>query len=337
MKKRTYIIAIIFICLVAVITFILIYKNKTKQDTFPYLLGDECEIIESDVTKGMTIKDKYGNEWVWICVPKTIVFKNAKDNNDYKNIELDIKEYVKDYSSEEYADTEEYEELKQKVLSSIYTYGGFWISRYEIGTENSRNKIDDNLPEAFSKQNLYVYNYVTFDEAQELAKYISNSSYSSNLLFGFQWDLVCKFIETNGYTIDNEKINAEMVYSNSSSWGNYYTSSFIVNRGKYSENYGQDYQDVTENFVKKEYKNILLTTGASEQNKVCNIYDFAGNVSEWTLEKSNIEEEQSEKWNTIRDGNFYFNYGGNDPVSGRYTIDSKSSGSNYGFRVSVTN
>ena len=31
---------------------------------------------------------------------------------------------------------------------------------------------------------------------------------------------------------------------------------------------------------------ILVTTGTSEKNKVMNIYDIAGNVWEWTLEKA---------------------------------------------------
>lgn len=31
---------------------------------------------------------------------------------------------------------------------------------------------------------------------------------------------------------------------------------------------------------------ILLTTGATKRNSVLNIYDLAGNVWEWTLEKS---------------------------------------------------
>ena len=80
---------------------------------------------------------------------------------------------------------------------------------------------------------------------------------------------------------------------------------------------------------KKSYKNLLLTTGASERNKTCNIYDFAGNVSEWTLESVKYEKD----WSVIRDGSFYFNYGGNDPANGRYRLDKNSSSSSYGFRV----
>ena len=38
-------------------------------------------------------------------------------------------------------------------------------------------------------------------------------------------------------------------------------------------------------------------------------------------------------WKTIRDGNFYFNYGGNDPVSGRYMVSDTSAKASYGFRV----
>ena len=55
-------------------------------------------------------------------------------------------------------------------------------------------------------------------------------------------------------------------------------------------------------------------------------------IKDEKIEKSNKEKE--EEWNIIRDGNFYFNYGGNDPVSGRYIISPNSSNASYGFRIS---
>ena len=181
-----------------------------------------------------------------------------------------------------------------------------------------------------SQQNKYVYNYTTFDQAKELASKISNGEYESNLMFGFQWDLICKFIEKYGYMSNGEKITERMISSNSSMWGNYYTSTFTINNGEYSIDYGKEYIKVENDKIKKEYKYYLLTTGAVEAHKICNLYDFAGNTTEWTLEETVVD---NRVWQTIRDGNFYFNYGGNDPVSGRYMVSDTSAKASYGFRV----
>ncbi len=327
MKKVIAIIVVFLIILVC--CGIILYKN---QDTSPYLLSKDCEILVNDINQGMTIKDEFGNEWVWIVVPKSKVFLTAENHTDYEKIEKDIKEYTKDYSKEGYEDyieNEPYIILKRKVLASIYEYGGFWISRYEIGTTQIRKNKNAQMIEPLSQANLYVYNYVTFNQANEMASNISNGNYTSSLLFGLQCDLVCKFIEENGYNKENEKITKQMINGNSSSWGNYYSSCFEINRGKYSENNGNDYKDISNNSEKKNYKNLLLTTGASEQNKMCNIYDFAGNVSEWILEYA----KDKKNYNVIRDGSFYFNYGGNDPSNERYRIDTNSSSSSYGFRI----
>lgn len=321
---KKVILIISFIIILFLFSLLIFFKEK---DTEPYLLNENCTIIEKDINKGMTIKDEFDNEWVWIVVPKSKVFKKAKHDYDYKNILEDILRYTKDYNQKDVLDSNE--KFKNEVLSSIYKYGGFWISRYEIGTINVRGK-NSKLDIPYSKKNLYVYNYVNFKQAKKLANEISNKKYKSSLLFGFQINLVFKFIEENGYNRDKQKIIKEMINSNSSSWGNYYSSSFIINRGKYSKNNGKEYSDVKKSFKKNSYNNYLLTTGASDDNKVCNIYDFAGNVSEWSLEK--IVDDEKE-WNIIRDGSFYFNYGGNDPASGRYKLASSSSNDSYGFRV----
>lgn len=308
--------------------------DKTEEyqyDTAPYLLQEGCEVLESDIDKGMVIKDSYGNEWVWISVPKTEVFLTTKNVNDLENIEKDIKLYTKNYTDFKYTDDiDEYKELKEKTLKSIYTYGGFWVSRYEIGNTEIRQMGDAINSEPLSQQNKYVYNYVTLEQAKELAARISGGEYESNLMFGFQWDLICKFIEKNGYMSNGEKITERMISSNSSMWGNYYTSTFTINNGEYSVDYGKKYIKVEMDEIKKEYKYYLLTTGAAEAHKVCNLYDFAGNTTEWTLEETVVD---NRVWQTIRDGNFYFNYGGNDPVSGRYMVSDTSAKASYGFRV----
>ena len=118
-------------------------------------------------------------------------------------------------------------------------------------------------------------------------------------MFGIQWDLVLRHLSNKGV------LTSDLI-SDSSSWGNYYNQQFDINRGKYSAkspwNVYIDYTTATENKVSitgsgkslvsqkdgNEYKNaILLTTGAVDVNSKKNIYDLAGNVNEWTLEKSN--------------------------------------------------
>ena len=315
-----FIIIVSIICIVFLLVFKLIIND---EDIKPYVF-DDFNVIEDDVNKGFTVSDKNNNEWVWIIVPKKI-FTTAKNNKDYENIYNDIKKYTNDYQDDNYTDNN-YLELKNKVLSSIYTYGGFYVSRYEIGTDEIRNRNVNLSSNIYSQKNKYVYNYVTLDAAIKLSENISN--YDTNLLFGFQWDLICKFIETYGYYKD-EKMTKDMILLNSYLWGNYYSSTFDIDRGKYSINYGNKYEDVLDIKKKEPYQNYLLTTGASENNKVLNIYDFAGDVSEWTLEVS------KNNMFVIRDGSFSFNYGGNDPVAGRYELDKNSQSVNYGFRVSL--
>ncbi len=320
MKKLIIGLIIIFFILIVII----IGKVNTNNIlTDPYVLND-FTIIQKDIKKGFTIKDKYDNEWVWIVVPKNI-FKNAKNNKDYENIYNDLKKYVNEYHDDKFNDSS-FLETRNKVLSSIFTYGGFYVSRYEIGTDDIRNRNSTLSLKAYSQKNKYVYNYVTRDDAVNIAKEISN--YETNLLFGFQWDLICKFIEEYGYHND-EKITKDMILVNSTSWGNYYSSSFDINEGKYSKDYGNTYEEIKDNFKKSAYQNYLLTTGCAENNKVLNIYDFAGNVSEWTLEES------INNMYVIRDGSFSFNYGGSDPVAGRYELSIDSKDKNYGFRISL--
>lgn len=121
----------------------------------------------------------------------------------------------------------EYRELYQRMLKSVYINGGFWIGRYEAGIEGSITDIlkartsytsitIGTSPKAISQKDAIPYNYVYCSEAQILAKEMApDSNYSSNLMFGIQWDLVCKFIEVKSELGKND------INSNSSRWGNY--------------------------------------------------------------------------------------------------------------------
>ena len=159
-------------------------------------------------------------------------------------------------------------------------------------------------------------------------------------MFGVQWDLVLKYLETKGATQADLK-------TDSTSWGNYYNASFTINRGKYAKNGAfssdwNEYNTALENCVKYENgistklsassnsNGIILTTGASDTCKKQNIYDLAGNVWEWTLEYTSSSSDPCAE----RGGNYYYG-GSRNPASYRSSYSTTSSNDCVGARVSL--
>ena len=187
-----------------------------------------------------------------------------------------------------FASEAEYNTAKKKMLKSVYQNGGFWIGRYEAGINSPRTSSGDTTLPALSQQNKYPYIRITCSQAQLLASKMSvNSNVTSSLMFGIQWQLVCKFLGNNatslGDTISERK---SKIRDDSTSWGNYRNSHFDLDRGQFSTDTGKTWNSYTSNTKKSSNSRVLLTTGASDRNKVLNIYDFAGNVWEFTLARN---------------------------------------------------
>jgi len=281
----------------------------SESDTTPYL-PDDYVCIEDNLDTGVVIEDKDGNQYVWIEVPRTTTVYPTSGLNitqftttDYTNIEKDLLSYTSNYKSiyeDVYTSKEgtglsekEYYELKNKMLKSVYQNGGFYIGRYETGIKdafrNSNNESVTNY-KAVIQQNAYPYTYITCSQAQSLASGFAKGvdGYTSSLMFGVQWNLVIKHIETkeiesgrNTTTVQNE------LKSSVPSWGNSLKNSYtIYPEGQYySKNRGLSYEPIITTFKKDSGKNILLTTGASSNFCKMGIYDFSGNVDEWTLQR----------------------------------------------------
>ena len=107
---------------------------------------------------------------------------------------------------------------------------------------------------------------------------MASGGYTSSLMFGVQWDLVLKHLETKGAT------QAELK-SDSTEWGNYGNNLYNITNAssKYSTDSGATYT-VGAYGEKTSAKSVLLSTGASSEFSKMGISDLAGNVWEWTLE-----------------------------------------------------
>lgn len=268
---------------------------------------------ESTINEGFAIIDKNGNEWIWIEVPKSI-YLTATSNTDYANIEKDMQNYASDYrqTSEEeandFTDTwrstnqgfkneDDYNNYKNNMLKSVYDNGGFYIGRYEAGTQTPRTSNSDSITTPIIQEGIYPYNFITCSKAQSLSNQLAIENKTTSLMFGIQWDLVMKFIEEKGAKKQDE------LKTNSALWGNYYNANFDVTGVLYTASVSVSgsgvWTEVTSSYTKSASTKVILTTGATDRNKVLNIYDLAGNVMEWTLE--------AQTWhgsNVMRGGSF---------------------------------
>ncbi len=319
------------------------------------------EYVWIEVPKSLYADSSYNTE-------TTTADQKPTKSTDYDKIEYCLHKYtdyyrrnkngtLTDYTDTYYSDattgltSTQYTDLKQKMLKSVYENGGFWIGRYEAGIETNRTASGTPAVAPISKPGtienpVYPYTYVTCSQAQTLANMKTTENYTSSLMFGVQWDLVLKHIEVK----EVEKGTAlatiqRALRTDSKDWGNCYNASFTINRGKYADYTSSKLsttwtpynQTTSNNFVnsnsvkqvQSSSNGILLTTGASDACKKMNIYDLAGNVSEWTLEYTATYPPCA-----IR-GGYYRNYGYNYPASTRDNYNTTTSGDITGFRSSL--
>ena len=316
-----------------------------KKTTNPYLPEGFTKVGGTSLSNGYTIQDSKGNQYVWVEVPMTDeVYPTAGLNiknfttEEYTEIEEDLHAYTSDYRNgtsykdEYYSDattglkSEQYTELKQKMLKSVYQNGGFYVGKYETGIEDTPKTSGSSsiapTETPVIKPNAYPYNNVTCSQAQTLASKMESGNYTSSLMFGVQWDLVLKYLETKGTAQADLK-------TDSTNWGNYKDNLWNITNAnlKYSTNYGSEWTNGA--YGKKDSnKSVLLSTGASETFSKQGIYDIAGNVYEWTLEYTS----NSSSPCAVRGG--FCNYSGStSPAANRLNISTTTFSNLIGFRV----
>ena len=262
---------------------------------------------QDSVDHGLVIKgDSDDNEWVWIPVDETTLatmcntsneteytlcgtsgetavktklysstITIGKDSNtitrttpgttsDYREPDLVVgsngtsydakEEYYKDilgFSSKEKM-AEAFVADYNEMIVSIGKYGGFYIGRYEL----SESGVKKDQP-TLTKTNWY-------DLYQKCKILNASNKVEARMIWGCQWDATMNWLISSGAKTSDE------VNKDSSSWGNYYSTSVKAEDG------------TTE--IKASKKTEKLNTGVTTFTMANNIYDLAGNVSEWTQE-----------------------------------------------------
>ena len=320
--------------------------NQYVWVVVPKSLYDDANYNLNGSRKPKSSKD-YDN--IEYCLQQySMIYRDVKESKEAKFTDT----WVSDPSNKGGLSFGEYTDAKQKMLKSVYENGGFYVGRYEAGIEEKRiEQTDENASEKFgipktkpvSKANVYPYTFVTRTQAQKLAESVNHGRYSSSLMFGIQWNLVLAFMSK-----DSKITSTDELTKDSTAIGNYSNSQFkLEQNGKYAvEN---DYTLLylqwkstttpTEEYVdedmnklpqSKRGNSILITAGTSEQNKFMNIYDIAGNVAEWTLERN------SDTYSScVNRGGAYWNTGSSSMAAQHQGASIRTDSESIGFRVSI--
>ena len=217
--------------------------------------------------KGLVIQDEIGNQFVWIPVDGTTV---KFERQDWRNSEGELITSPENTTIGTNADTQYTETVPSEITESVITNGGFYIARYEAGiaTNMPQEELSSDSSAIYgngtykpvSKRGAIVWNYIQWGDTNDdtisgngvvtVARSMypvenENCGVVSTLIYGVQWDTTLKFIGAYG---------GDAIYATDS-----------TGKGNYSGS-GQ-------------------TCGYLDLYRQKNIYDMAGNVYEWTMEK----------------------------------------------------
>ena len=231
-----------------------------------------------------------GIQFVWVPVENPEDFKRYPSYKDgsYQNLDNYYEPYEYGYPKEE----EEYNLMKLSVEENK----GFYVARYEAGIETI-----DNVERIVSKKGVEVYIGKWGNSAQSIGTegavakaqgmYNDKNKYAvtSTLIYGIQWDAIMAWIDP--------------AYKTSSCESN----SFVINSdGK--ANYGES-----------------TVCGSSDNYRVNNIYDLAGNIEEWTMEAGDADTR------VFRGGGMY----SDQPASNRLIESGSQTDVPCGFRIAL--
>ena len=269
-------------------------------------------VITSSIDE--TTSESNGNEFVWVPVNYFYDFKRedfGETINPFTTTDEEATEekyYEPSGNGNDVDSTDDDIKEAQNLYKSVKTYKGFYIGRYETGisVDTARTAETTRTETPVIQKDKRLYNYVTFSQtatnkkngAKEIARNMfQTDEYSSTLCYGVQWDAIMRWINN-----DNS-----MRYILTDSTG----------KGNYKENENPEVR--------------IGTTGYSENYAIKNIYDLAGNVSEWTMEMYGTDKRVARGGNAGALGN-------SQPIANREPLNENTDLDDlslYGFRVAL--
>ncbi|MBO4292871.1 MAG: SUMF1/EgtB/PvdO family nonheme iron enzyme, partial [Clostridia bacterium] len=313
-------------------------------------------VTDSNVATARTTR----NQFVWVPVDGNAI-KYQRDTTISNSFQSDYNAYS------DWTDSE-----GQSNVLSVAKYGGFYIGRYEAGWAQKENEDtyetdkttvskNDTSKLPVCRKGYAGWNYITQANSKTVCEnmYKNNESVKSQLIDSYAWDAAvnwfnktetCKAYNkiTNSVTYGNYSNNTSSIPANTlyaiPIYSNkllnpisYRKSNTAVDTSYRSKsisaadlgNYTNDESSSTSFSTRLE-----LSTGASEDYNLNNVYDMAGNFWEWTTEvgKRNSTSATATKY-AVHRGCSFNNSGGSNPVvyrNGHYSASYTSL--NVGFR-----
>ena len=280
------------------------YVGGTKEKG---VVISDAEVDENQGTSWETAKTLVGNQFVWVPIENYEKFIRI-EGYERKKLQTYLSncgeaDSTGNNTNSEVIETEITKKEAQEMYTSVKNYKGFFVGRYEAGKGENKNVI--------IKQGVNVYWTIKWSSngemqetqgttggAVELARNVDvengYTSVISTLCYGVQWDAIMQWIDP--------------AYKD----GNCDTeNSFVANS------------------TKKGHVGINISTSGSDELYVSNnIYDLAGNASEWTMESYKSE------LRVCRGGRFNFSLMGY-PASNRSGERCYSEYVGNGFRVTL--
>ena len=251
-------------------------KTNTAGD-YIGVLYEFSEVTENNTTYVKVIpnskwrpKSEKPNKFNYIemdYIREPVGLKDTKDTEtNLKQINGILNTSYNSTTSFESALQSQYNEMVKKVEEK----GGFWIGRYEtssMSNSTTENYIASNRIQVSSKRNTTNgINDVTWHRMYAQQKIYSElaleNKTTSSMIWGSQYDQIMIWMKE------------EKSYDQASSRGKYY-----VTNGAGKGNYG-----TTISGVENDVYSGVAPTGSQDAYSTKNIFDLAGNVSEWSLE-----------------------------------------------------
>ena len=211
---------------------------------------------EKIIDDGLVVIDSNGNEFVWVPVNNFEemfwTYEGQQVGQLYEFLSESTTSKITVYGTESYREPdvagfsgwcdddptmlieaglpesstiEDFKELLQnefsQMTSSIETYNGFYIGRYETGGFNSK-KVVSKKGEGDNSINRVTW-YTMYRLQKELYQNNENNSVVSSMIWGCEWDRTLKWMQ------ESSKVEVRNYVVDSSKKGNYGTGSIVLN------------------------------------------------------------------------------------------------------------